>query len=293
MIWFLILVVCILMVFVFSAFETGYILCRRKDFVGIAGKYRKFLLNAEEVITTVLVGLNFFESASSIVAFWFLKGLGLEAAESIGISGIIISLSLLLSEFFAKNLARERSSAIVKFFAPFIFMFSYLAIPVNRVILLMLFPIRLFRGERKKEAAEIIKLLVSDSVRDGELDSERARLILFLSRWQELKLKEFAEPVDRFVIDVEDLVKNPFRSNGPILISENNKILGLVDFKKFLLTRNVKSSIVSLPVLSGDLPLEKAIGKLKETGSKFCLVDVGKKIMLFRFSRFLKVMVEG
>jgi len=293
MIWFLILIICIVMVFVFSAFETGYILCQRKYFAGISGRYKNFLFNVEEVITTVLVGLNFFSSASSIVAFWLLKSLGLDTTKSIGISGIIISVSLLFAEFFAKNLARERSSAIVKFFAPFIFMFSYLAIPINRVILFILFPIRLFKGERKKEAAEIIKLLVSESVRDGELDSERARLILSLSRWQELKLKEFAEPADSFVVDVEDLVKNPFRSGDVVLVSENNKILGLIDFKKLLLTRNVKSSVIPLPVLSGDLTVEKAIGKLKETGSKFCLVDVGKKIMLFRFSRFLRIMLEG
>lgn len=293
MIWLFALLFCIVMVFVFSAFETGYILCQRKDFAGITRSYRRFLLDVEEVITTVLVGLNFFAAASSILAFWSLKSFGIETAKAIGISGLFISILLLLTEFFAKNFARERSSLVVKLFVPFIVAISYLAVPVNKLILFLIFPIRMIKGERKKEAVEVIKLLVSESVRDGELDSERARLVLFFSRWRELKLKEFAEPIEGFAVEAKELLGGTFKINGPVLIFEEGKVLGLLDMKKFLLSRDLKASIIPIPVLSGDLSIDTAIGKLKEAGSKLCLVDMGNKYMLFRFSQFLKIMVEG
>ncbi|HRD23281.1 MAG TPA: CNNM domain-containing protein [Candidatus Hydrothermia bacterium] len=287
MIWLLILLLCLLMTFIFSAYETAYLVAQRKSFVGIKAGYRSFLFNVEDVMTTILVGVNFFETASSIVAFSFLKSVGFTTANAVGIAGILTSLVLLILEFFAKNSARRASILVLTYFTPFFKYFSYIAVPINRLVLFIISPLRALSGKVRRDQFELLRLMVSESVIDGELDSERARLILSFSRWNDLKVIDFSEPLEDFVVDFSSEDDSFVGKKGPILVREGDSVIGVLDFKKYFFTHNIRDSIAKVPVLSWETSLDEAVKILEEQDEKVALVRSKNKVKVFYVNTFL------
>ncbi len=291
MIWLIVLLFCFSMVFVFSTFETSYILCHKKGFVGSATHYKKFLSKVEEVITTNLVGLNFFAASSAIVALNFFRSLGLRVSLAVAISGIFISIVLILIEYTAKIFARRNPQKFLYSFVLFIKIFSYVAIPVNKLILLIILPLRILRGEGKKDAVEIINLVVTEAVRDGQFDKDSARLVLLFSRWEDISVSNFVEPLENYLKDIEEL-KGSFFSKDPILLKSNQGEIFLFDYKKYFLSKDLNSCLVPVKVFSSKTAVVKVVEELKRSRQDLCLIKTGGESKVFNLPKFLRKILE-
>lgn len=288
MIWLLMLFLSLLLVFVFSAYETAYLVCQKKSFVGTKAVYRNFLMNVEHVMTTTLVGLNFFAASASIVSFYFIRSTGITTGKAVAIAGVIISLTLLFVEFYAKSFARKNNTIIISTFTPFLKVFSYLAVPINRLILFLIFPVRAIRGEIKKDTSEMLKLMVSEAVMDGELDSGNASIILSFSRWKDLKVMEFSEELDPYIVNLESTSIPSLSAVHPIFVREGDTVLGMLNLKKLLLTGSIKNSIEEVPTVAWNASVDEVLRKIVDYEEKVALVEFKNEKRFFYFNTFLQ-----
>lgn len=291
MIWVIVLLFCFSMVFVFSTFETSYILCHKKGFVGSTTHYKKFLSKVEEVITTNLVGLNFFEASSAIVALNFFSSLGFKVSLAVAFSGTLISMILIFIEYTAKIFARKTPQRFLNIFAPFIQFFSYIAIPINKLILLILFPLRIVRGEGKKDLVEIINLLVTEALRDGQFDLESARLVLLFSRWNDISVGNFLEPLEGYLKNIDE-IKGDSVIKEPVLLKNDSGEISLFDYKKYFLSKDLNSCLLPVKVFSSKTAVVKVVEELKRSRQDLCLIKTGGEYKVFNLPKFLRKILE-
>jgi len=287
----LLAILSLALIFIFSAYETAFLVVQRKGFVGLSPSLQRFLRHVDSVFATILVGINLFGVTASITTFGALQSVGMSSGKAIALSGTMISLLILLMEFTAKALSRKFSTVVVSTLTPLVKVFSYFAVPINQLVLTIIFPIRALKKESSRDKLELLQLLVTESLIDGELDSEKAETILNLTRTKSMKMEEIAEPVDKYLVEQsEEAVMEKLKRQTIILVKTEEGIK-LLDKKLFFLTQDLVLSLSPLPEVDGHETVEQALKILKDKRTEALLVKTKRGIKVFLLKNYLKNLI--
>ncbi|MEO0242285.1 MAG: DUF21 domain-containing protein [candidate division WOR-3 bacterium] len=281
------LLICFVLIFTFSAYETAFLIVQRKSFAGLSSADKKFLNRVDNVLATILVGLNFFSVAASIVTFNIFKRLINTTGKAVGLAGISVSILIMLLEFAGKNYARRSSEVVISFFTPVIKLLSYLAVPVNKIILSIIFPLRVIKKETQKDRIELLKLLVAESLLSGEIDPQKAETILAFTRLKDTRVEEFTEPVSNFLHNTEGDIKEMIDKKDPVLLKIGEKVKKL-DKKRYFVTGSLQDSLKEIPEIIGSDSVEKALRELFEREEDISLVKTKSGTRVFYLRSFFK-----
>lgn len=284
------LVICFVLIFMFSAYETAFLIVQRKSFAGLSSTDKKFLNRVDSVLATILVGLNFFSVAASIITFNILRGLTDTTGKAVGLAGVLVSIFIMALEFAGKNFARKSSEAVISFFTPIIKLLSYLAVPMNKIILSLIFPLRVIKKDTQKDKIELLKLLVAESLISGEIDPKKAETILAFTRLKDTKVEEFTEPLSTFLCDPAENIKSLFDKKDPVLVRTGERVKKL-DKKRYFVTGSIQDSLKEIPEISGSDSVEKALRELYEEEEDILLVHSKGGMRVFYLRNFLKYLL--
>ncbi|MEO0265946.1 MAG: DUF21 domain-containing protein [candidate division WOR-3 bacterium] len=281
------LLICFVLIFTFSAYETAFLIVQRKSFAGLSSADKKFLNRVDNVLATILVGLNFFSVAASIVTFNIFKGLINTTGKAVGLAGISVSILIMLLEFAGKNFARRSSEVVITFFTPVIKLLSHLAVPINKIILSIIFPLRVIKKETQKDRIELLKLLVAESLLSGEIDPQKAETILAFTRLKDTRVEEFTEPVSNFLHNTVGDINEMIDKKDPVLLKIGEKVKKL-DKKRYFVTGSLQDSLKEIPEIIGSDSVEKALKELFEREEDISLVKTKSGTRVFYLRSFFK-----
>ncbi len=277
-----------LLIFAFSSYETAFLIVQRKSFTGLAPLEKKFLNRVDSVLATILVGLNFFSATASIVTFSLLKNLNVATGEAIGLAGAMVSLFIMLLEFSGKNIARKSSDTVIQILTPLVKVFSYFAVPINKIILSLIFPLRTLKKETRKDRIELLKLMVTESLMNSEISPQIAETILTFTKLPDMKVESFAEPLENYFCKSFENIVNLNLKKKPILVRNPDGSIKKFDPKRYLITMSIEDSFKEVPELKGGDSVELALKTLYDEDENIALVITREGVKVFYLKSFLE-----
>ncbi len=282
----LLIVIVILIIFsaFFSSAETAFSSLNKVKLKSMAqGKNSKKIErtvklaeNFDIVLSTLLIGNNIVNIASTSIATLFFTGLlGDNSDLGATVSTIVMTIVVLIfGEITPKNIAKEMAESYAILVAPIVKFFVFLFYPLN-----MLFRgWKLLLGKmfkfRKSDAVteEELKTYVDEAQTGGEISENESELIRSSIEFDDLYASDILTPridveaVDKYakLSDIEKVFKSTGYSRLPVYIGDIDNIVGIIHHRDFedIRSRGLKSLrtiIKAVPTVSPDTKISKLL----------------------------------
>lgn len=282
----LLIVIVILIIFsaFFSSAETAFSSLNKVKLKSMAqGKKSKKIErtvklaeNFDIVLSTLLIGNNIVNIASTSIATLFFTGLlGDNSDLGATVSTIVMTIVVLIfGEITPKNIAKEMAESYAILVAPIVKFFVFLFYPLN-----MLFRgWKLLLGKmfkfRKSDAVteEELKTYVDEAQTGGEISENESELIRSSIEFDDLYASDILTPridveaVDKYakLSDIEKVFKSTGYSRLPVYIGDIDNIVGIIHHRDFedIRSRGLKSLrtiIKAVPTVSPDTKISKLL----------------------------------
>ncbi len=282
----LLIVIVILIIFsaFFSSAETAFSSLNKVKLKSMAqGKNSKKIErtvklaeNFDIVLSTLLIGNNIVNIASTSIATLFFTGLlGDNSDLGATVSTIVMTIVVLIfGEITPKNIAKEMAESYAILIAPIVKFFVFLFYPLN-----MLFRgWKLLLGKmfkfRKSDAVteEELKTYVDEAQTGGEISENESELIRSSIEFDDLYASDILTPridveaVDKYakLSDIEKVFKSTGYSRLPVYIGDIDNIVGIIHHRDFedIRSRGLKSLrtiIKAVPTVSPDTKISKLL----------------------------------
>ncbi len=282
----LLIVIVILIIFsaFFSSAETAFSSLNKVKLKSMAqGKNSKKIErtvklaeNFDIVLSTLLIGNNIVNIASTSIATLFFTGLlGDNSDLGATVSTIVMTIVVLIfGEITPKNIAKEMAESYAILIAPIVKFFVFLFYPLN-----MLFRgWKLLLGKmfkfRKSDAVteEELKTYVDEAQTGGEISENESELIRSSIEFDDLYASDILTPridveaVDKYakLSDIEKVFRSSGYSRLPVYIGDIDNIVGIIHHRDFedIRSRGLKSLrtiIKAVPTVSPDTKISKLL----------------------------------
>ncbi len=282
----LLIVIVILIIFsaFFSSAETAFSSLNKVKLKSMAqGKKNKKIErtvklaeNFDIVLSTLLIGNNVVNIASTSIATLFFTGLlGDNSDLGATVSTIVMTIVVLIfGEITPKNFAKEMAESYAILIAPIVKFFVFLFYPLNmffrgwKLLLGKMFKFRKSDAVTEEE----LKTYVDEAQTGGEISENESELIRSSIEFDDLYASDILTPridveaVDKYakLSDIEKVFRSTGYSRLPVYIGDIDNIVGIIHHRDFedIRSRGLKSLrtiIKTVPTVSPDTKISKLL----------------------------------
>ncbi len=282
----LLIVIVILIIFsaFFSSAETAFSSLNKVKLKSMAqGKKSKKIErtvklaeNFDIVLSTLLIGNNVVNIASTSIATLFFTGLlGDNSDLGATVSTIVMTIVVLIfGEITPKNFAKEMAESYAILIAPIVKFFVFLFYPLNmffrgwKLLLGKMFKFRKSDAVTEEE----LKTYVDEAQTGGEISENESELIRSSIEFDDLYASDILTPridveaVDKYakLSDIEKVFRSTGYSRLPVYIGDIDNIVGIIHHRDFedIRSRGLKSLrtiIKAVPTVSPDTKISKLL----------------------------------
>ncbi len=282
----LLIVIVILIIFsaFFSSAETAFSSLNKVKLKSMAqGKKNKKIErtvklaeNFDIVLSTLLIGNNVVNIASTSIATLFFTGLlGDNSDLGATVSTIVMTIVVLIfGEITPKNFAKEIAESYAILIAPIVKFFVFLFYPLNmffrgwKLLLGKMFKFRKSDAVTEEE----LKTYVDEAQTGGEISENESELIRSSIEFDDLYASDILTPridveaVDKYakLSDIEKVFRSTGYSRLPVYIGDIDNIVGIIHHRDFedIRSRGLKSLrtiIKAVPTVSPDTKISKLL----------------------------------
>ncbi len=293
-----VMVLLVLMSAFFSSAETAFSSLNRVKLKTMMreGKSNKKIENAlnlsmdyDIVLSTVLIGNNIVNIASTSIATLFFTGL-LKGNSDLGatVSTIVMTVIVLIfGEVTPKTIAKEKAENFVIYMTPLIRFFIVLFTPLNlffrgwKLLLKKLFGL----GGSDTVTEEELKTYVDEAHTGGEIDENESELIRSSIEFDDIDVSDILVPridveaVDKYapLKEIEKVFNSTNFSRLPVYIGDIDNIVGVIHHRDFsdARRRNLKSIrtvLKPVPMVSPDTKISKLLRILQKNKTHLAVV---------------------
>lgn len=232
--------------------------------------------NYDMVLSTILIGNNIVNIASTSIATLFFTGLlGDNSDLGATVSTIVMTIIVLVfGEVTPKTIAKEKAESYALLITPIVKLFIIIFYPLNllfrgwKLLLNRLFGL----GKSDTITQEELKTYVDEAHTGGEIDENESELIRSSIEFDDLYVSDILTPrvdveaVDKYekLIEIEKVFKKSGYSRLPVYIGDIDNIVGVIHHRDFedIRQRGLKSLrtiIKSVPMVSPDTKISKML----------------------------------
>lgn len=245
--------------------------------------------NYDMVLSTILIGNNVVNIASTSIATLFFTGLlGDNTDLGATVSTIVMTVVVLIfGEITPKTIAKEIAESYAVLISPILMVFIVLFYPLNIVFrgwkLLLNKVFGLGRPDTVTE--EELKTYVDEAHTGGEIDENESNLIRSSIEFNDLYASDILTPridveaVDKYakLSDIEKVFKQSGYSRLPVYINDIDNIVGIIHHRDFedIRSRGLKSLrtiIKPVPTVSPDTKISKLLTVFQKNKTHLAVV---------------------
>lgn len=228
------------------------------------------------VLSTILIGNNIVNIASTSIATLFFTGLlGDNSDLGATVSTVVMTVVVLIfGEITPKTIAKEKAETFAVAVAPAVKFFVFLFYPLNMLFRgWKLLLNKMFRLEKNNAVTEEeLKTYVDEAQTGGEISKNESELIRSSIEFDDLYASDILTPridveaVDKYakLSDIEKIFKASGYSRLPVYIGDIDNIVGIIHHRDFedIRSRGLKSLrtiIKTVPTVSPDTKISKLL----------------------------------
>lgn len=228
------------------------------------------------VLSTILIGNNIVNIASTSIATLFFTGLlGDNSDLGATVSTVVMTIVVLIfGEITPKTIAKEKAETFAVAVAPAVKFFVFLFYPLNMLFRgWKLLLNKMFRLEKNNAVTEEeLKTYVDEAQTGGEISENESELIRSSIEFDDLYASDILTPridveaVDKYakLSDIEKIFKASGYSRLPVYIGDIDNIVGIIHHRDFedIRSRGLKSLrtiIKTVPTVSPDTKISKLL----------------------------------
>lgn len=228
------------------------------------------------VLSTILIGNNIVNIASTSIATLFFTGLlGDNSDLGATVSTVVMTIVVLIfGEITPKTIAKEKAETFAVTVAPAVKFFVFLFYPLNMLFRgWKLLLNKMFRLEKNNAVTEEeLKTYVDEAQTGGEISENESELIRSSIEFDDLYASDILTPridveaVDKYakLSDIEKIFKASGYSRLPVYIGDIDNIVGIIHHRDFedIRSRGLKSLrtiIKTVPTVSPDTKISKLL----------------------------------
>lgn len=281
----------------FSSAETAFsslnkVKLKSMELSGKEKKIEKTLKLAENydmVLSTILIGNNIVNIASTSIATLFFTGLlGDNSDLGATVSTIVMTIVVLIfGEITPKTIAKEKAEKYALLISPIVKWFVIVFYPLNllfrgwKLILNKLFGF----GNADTVTEEELKTYVDEAHTGGEIDENESELIRSSIEFDDLYVSDILTPrvdveaVEKYwkLDDIEKIFTESRYSRLPVYIGDIDHIVGLIHFHDFMDIRkrklkSLRTILKPVPTISPDTKISKLLRILQKSKTHLAVV---------------------
>lgn len=255
---------------------------RIKKTLELADKY-------DVVISTILIGNNIVNIASTSIATLFFTGiLGDNSDLGATVSTVVMTIVVLIfGEVTPKTIAKEKAESYAVLVTPAVKFFIILFYPLNmffrglKLLLNKVFGL----GKYDTVTEEELKTYVDEAHTGGEIDANESELIRSSIEFDDVYASDILTPrvdvaaVEKYwkLADIEKIFKETRYSRLPVYIEDIDNIVGVIHYQDFedIRKRGLKSLrtiIKTVPTVSPDTKISKLLRILQKSKTHLAVV---------------------
>lgn len=255
---------------------------RIKKTLELADKY-------DVVISTILIGNNIVNIASTSIATLFFTGiLGDNSDLGATVSTVVMTtVVLIFGEVTPKTIAKEKAESYAVLVTPAVKFFIILFYPLNmffrglKLLLNKVFGL----GKYDTVTEEELKTYVDEAHTGGEIDANESELIRSSIEFDDVYASDILTPrvdvaaVEKYwkLADIEKIFKETRYSRLPVYIEDIDNIVGVIHYQDFedIRKRGLKSLrtiIKTVPTVSPDTKISKLLRILQKSKTHLAVV---------------------
>lgn len=255
---------------------------RIKKTLELADKY-------DMVISTILIGNNIVNIASTSIATLFFTGiLGDNSDLGATVSTVVMTIVVLIfGEVTPKTIAKEKAESYAVLVTPAVKFFIILFYPLNmffrglKLLLNKVFGL----GKYDTVTEEELKTYVDEAHTGGEIDANESELIRSSIEFDDVYASDILTPrvdvaaVEKYwkLADIEKIFKETRYSRLPVYIEDIDNIVGVIHYQDFedIRKRGLKSLrtiIKTVPTVSPDTKISKLLRILQKSKTHLAVV---------------------
>lgn len=228
------------------------------------------------VLSTILIGNNIVNIASTSIATLFFTGLLCDNSDlGATVSTVVMTVVVLIfGEITPKTIAKEKAETFAVTVAPAVKFFVFLFYPLNMLFRgWKLLLNKMFRLEKNNAVTEEeLKTYVDEAQTGGEISENESELIRSSIEFDDLYASDILTPridveaVDKYakLSDIEKIFKASGYSRLPVYIGDIDNIVGIIHHRDFedIRSRGLKSLrtiIKTVPTVSPDTKISKLL----------------------------------
>lgn len=245
--------------------------------------------NYDMVLSTILIGNNIVNIASTSIATLFFTGLlGDNSDLGATVSTIVMTIVVLIfGEITPKTIAKEKAESFALIMSPIIKAFIVIFYPVNLIFRgwkLLLNKIFNFK-DSDVVTEEELKTYVNEAQNDGEIDANESELIRSSIEFDDLYVSDILTPrVDVEAVEkhdsldeIEKIFRESRYSRLPVFVDDIDNIIGQIHYQDFMdiRARNLKSLrtiIKPVPTVSPYTKISKLLRILQKSKTHLAVV---------------------
>lgn len=249
----------------------------------------KLAENYDMVLSTILIGNNIVNIASTSIATLFFTGLvGDNSDLGATISTVVMTIIVLIfGEITPKTIAKEKAEPYAVLITPILYVFVFLFYPLNllfrgwKLLLNKIFGLGKFDTVTEEE----LKTYVDEAHTGGEIDENESELIRSSIEFDDLYVGDILTPridveaVDKYekLSEIEKIFKASGYSRLPVYIDDIDNIVGIIHHRDFedIRSRGLKSLrtiIKPVPTVSPDTKISKLLRVLQKNKTHLAVV---------------------
>lgn len=249
----------------------------------------KLAENYDMVLSTILIGNNIVNIASTSIATLFFTGiLGDNSDLGATVSTIVMTIVVLIfGEVTPKTVAKERAEAYAILISPIVKLFLIVFYPLNllfrgwKLLLNKLFGFGKFDTVTEEE----LKTYVDEAHTGGEIDENESELIRSSIEFDDVYVSDILTPrvdveaVEKYMKldEIEKVFMESRYSRLPVYIGDIDHIVGLIHYQDFEYIRkrklkSLRTIIKPVPTVSPDIKISKLLKILQKSKTHLAVV---------------------
>lgn len=249
----------------------------------------KLAENYDMVLSTILIGNNIVNIASTSIATLFFTGLlGDNSDLGATVSTVVMTIVVLIfGEVTPKTVAKERAEAYAILISPIVKLFLIVFYPLNllfrgwKLLLNKLFGFGKFDTVTEEE----LKTYVDEAHTGGEIDENESELIRSSIEFDDVYVSDILTPrvdveaVEKYMKldEIEKVFMESRYSRLPVYIGDIDHIVGLIHYQDFEYIRkrklkSLRTIINPVPTVSPDIKISKLLKILQKSKTHLAVV---------------------
>lgn len=241
------------------------------------------------VLSTILIGNNLVNIASTSIATLFFTGLlGDNSDLGATVSTVVMTVIVLIfGEITPKTIAKEKAEKWALMVSPAVKFFIVLFAPLNLFFRGWNFLLNKFFGLKKAETVteEELKTYVDEAHTGGEIDENESELIRSSIEFDDVYVSDILTPrvdveaVEKYLPleDIEKIFTNTQYSRLPVYIGDIDNIVGVIHHRDFENARrrrlkSLRTILKPVPTVSPDTKISKLLRILQKNKTHLAVV---------------------